>query len=102
MRAPFGWVKRLLRLGPGQDQVIQIFTPQAAAGRGLATRLALAGATVTGLALAGVVAMGSFVTLMLALGAMYFLVTQVLGVRLDVDPRAFVQRAQQYAQYSRN
>ena len=34
---------------------------------------------------------------MLALGAIYFLVTQVLGIRLDVDPRIIVQRAQEYA-----
>ena len=41
--------------------------------------------------------MSAFVTLMLALGAIYFLVTQVLGIRLDVDPRIIVQRAQEYA-----
>jgi hypothetical protein len=97
---PFAWLKRLF--GPRQDDVIQLFTPQAASGRGPGTRLALAGATVVGLATAGAVALGSLVMLLLALGAIYFLLTQVLGLKLDVDPRAFVERAQQYAQYSRN
>jgi hypothetical protein len=102
MKESIGWVRRLLRLGGAKDDVIQIFTPQAAGRRGAGTRLALAGATVIGLALAGTVALASLVLLMLALGVIYFLITQVLGVRLDVDPRAFVQRAQEYAQYSRN
>jgi hypothetical protein len=100
MRQPFGWFRRLL--SREHDNVIQIFTPQAAGRRSAGTRLALAGATVVGLAAAGAVALASLVALMLALGAIYFLVTQVLGVRLDVDPRVFVERAQQYAQYQRN
>jgi len=97
------WLQRLLPfLGGQQGDVLQIFTPQAASHRGTGTRLVLAGATVLGIALAGVVALSSLIMLMVAIGTIYFLVTQVLGVRLDVDPRAFVERAQQYAQYSRN
>jgi hypothetical protein len=57
----------------------------------------LAGATVLGIALAGAVALASLLMMLVAVGTIYFLVTQVLGVRLDVDPRAFVERAQQYA-----
>ncbi len=97
------WLKRLLPFLDGESQnVIQIFTPQAATRRGTATRLALAGATALGIALAGVVALGSLLLMMAAVGAIYFLVTQVLGVRLDMDPQAFVERAQQYARYARN
>lgn len=97
------WLKRLLPLIGGRpDQVIQIFTPQAAARRGTGTRLVLAGATVLGLAIAGAVAVASLLMMMVAVGTIYFLVTQVLGVRLDVDPRAFVERAQKYAQYASN
>src|SRR5262245_11609404 len=102
MRQPFLWLKRLLGVGERQEDVIQIFTPQAAANRGAGTKLVLAAATVTGLAVAGMVAIGSLVMLMLALGAIYYLLTQVLGVRLDVDPRAFVEQAQRYAQNARN
>ncbi len=105
MRQPFAWLKRLFApiIGDGRrDDVIQIFTPMAAAERGAGTKLVLAGATVLGLTVAGVTAIGSLLTLLLALGAIYFLLTQVLGIRLDVDPRAFVERAQQYAAHARN
>src|SRR5262245_3182105 len=97
---PIQWLKRLF--GARDNNVIQIFTPQGAGARGTGTKIVLAAATVTGIAVAGVVALGSFVLLLAAIGVIYFLVTEVLGVRLDVDPRAFVERAQQYAQYSRN
>ena len=97
---PIQWLKRLF--GERDKDVIQIFTPRAAGARGTGAKIVLAGATVVGLATAGVVALGSFVLLLAALGVIYFLVTEVLGVRLDVDPRAFVERAQQYAQHSRN
>jgi hypothetical protein len=97
------WLRRLLPfLGGRSENVLQIFTPQAASQRGAGTRLVLAGATVVGIALAGAVAIGSMLLMLVAVGAIYFLLTQVLGVRLDVDPRAFVERAQQYAQYARN
>jgi hypothetical protein len=99
---PFAFLKRLLSRNGEQGDVLQIFTPTIAAERGTGTKLALAGVTVAGLALSGLVALSALVTLFLALGAIYFLLTQVLGIRLDVDPRAFVQRAQEYAQYSRN
>lgn len=84
------------------DGVIQIFTPQAASERGAGAKLALAGVTVVGLAVGGVVALASLAWLFAAVGLIYFLLTQVLGIRLDVDPAAFVRQAQQYAQYSRN
>ena len=65
--------------------------------KGEARRLVLATASIFGLGIASAIAVSAFVTLMLALGAIYFLVTQVLGIRLDVDPRIIVQRAQEYA-----
>jgi hypothetical protein len=102
MRQPFSWLKRLLGVGDQSRDVLQIFTPQAASLRSTGTRLALAAATVTGILVAGSVAISSLLMLLLAMGALYYLLTQVLGVRLDVDPRAFVEQAQRYAQYSRN
>ncbi len=99
MKSPFSMLKRLLAR-PRDNNVIQIFTPTVVAQRSVGTRLVLAGATMLGLTLCSAVALGAFVTLMLALGAIYFLVTQVLGIRLDVDPRVIVQRAQEYAGYS--
>src|SRR5689334_9961201 len=103
MLQPFGWLKRLFAsIDAKQDNVIQIFTPQAVEGRGAGTRLALAGATMVGLVAAGSVAVGSLVILLLAVGVIYYLVTEVLGIRLDVDPAAFMAQARQYAQTQRN
>jgi hypothetical protein len=96
MRSPFAILRRLLGR-PANSDVIQIFTPMVASQRSPGTRLALATASIFGLGIASAIAVSAFVTLMLALGAIYFLVTQVLGIRLDVDPRIIVQRAQEYA-----
>jgi hypothetical protein len=96
MRSPFSFLRRLLGR-PANSDVIQIFTPTMASERSPGTRLVLATASIFGLGIASAIALSAFVTLMLALGAIYFLVTQVLGIRLDVDPRIIVQRAQEYA-----
>ncbi|MDB4967236.1 MAG: hypothetical protein JWN44_2925 [Myxococcales bacterium] len=96
MKAPFSWLRRVLGR-PADSDVMQIFTPTLVSERSPGTRLALATASIFGLGIASAFALGAFVTLMLALGAIYFLVTQVLGIRLDVDPRIIVQRAQEYA-----
>jgi hypothetical protein len=96
MKWPFSWLRQLLGR-PADSDVMQIFTPTLVSERSPGTRLALATASIFGLGIASAIALGAFVTLMLALGAIYFLVTQVLGIRLDVDPRIIVQRAQEYA-----
>lgn len=100
MRSPLTFLRRLLsQLGDktsGSD-VMQIFTPTMVSQRSAGTRLVLASATIAGLGVFTGIAMGAFITLILALGAIYFLVTQVLGIELDVDPRVIVQRAQEYA-----
>jgi hypothetical protein len=95
-----GILRRLFggdRRGDDRHQVIQILTPQAASERSLGSKIALAGATVAGLAVAAGVAIGALAMLFLALGTIYYLLTQVLGIKLDLDPRQFVERAQQYA-----
>jgi hypothetical protein len=102
MSKALSFLKKLFSRDDQPADVIQMFTPQIASDRSTGTKLVLAGATVLGLAASGMVAFGVLLTLFLAVGAIYFLLTQVLGIRLDVDPRAFVERAQQYAQYSRN
>jgi hypothetical protein len=96
MTSPFGFLRRLLGKSTDSD-VIQIFTPTMVAQRSPGTRLALASVTLMGLGFFSAVALSAFITLLLALGAIYFLVTQVLGIRLDVDPRIIMQRAQEYA-----
>jgi len=91
MRSPFDWVRRLLSGSEQRSPMMQIFTPQV-----------VGGGTLGALALAGAVAIGALGTLFLALGAIYFLVTQVLGIRLDIDPETFVAQAQRYAEQARN
>jgi hypothetical protein len=65
-------------------------------------RLAVAGATVVGLVVASGLALGALVTLAMALAVIYFLLTDVLGIRLELDPRSLWNRAQQYASSQRN
>jgi hypothetical protein len=100
----FAFLRRLLGLGDGSSSggVMQIFTPQAAGNAGAGTKLILAGATAAGLVVAGLTALTSLLVLFAALAAIYYLLTEVLGLRLDVDPAAFVQQAQRYAQSARN
>lgn len=94
---PFGFLRRLFGGTAPSNEVMQIFTPEAVQHRSTGAKLALGGATLLGVIGAGMLALGSLVTLMLALGAIYVLFTQVLGLKLDLDPRAFVERAQSYA-----
>ena len=60
-------------------------------------RLAVATATVVGLVVASALALGSRVALAMALAVIYYLLTDVLGIRLELDPRTLWNRAQQYA-----
>jgi hypothetical protein len=99
MRTPIDWVKRLVSsLGERQAPMIQLFTPQAATHSRPATRLLVAGLTIGALGGFGLLALGALGVLVFALGALYFLLTEVLGLRLDVDPEAFIREAQRYAQ----
>jgi hypothetical protein len=80
--------------------MLQLFTPETDGGGLLgrpAVRLVLAGLTLGGLAISSLVAIGALGALFAALGAIYFLVTEVLGIRLDFDPQAFVAQAREYA-----
>ncbi len=94
------WINRFL--SPKKQSVLQLFTPQSAGRARPVKRMLLAGVTALGVLGAGLLAGGAFFTLLLALGALYFLVTQVLGIELQLDPRAFVEQAQKYAQTARN
>ncbi len=90
------WMQRFF--SPKKQAILQLFTPQSAGRERPAKRLMLAGATALGIVGAGLLASGSLVMLLVALGALYFLVTRVLGIELELDPRAFVEQAQRYAQ----
>lgn len=97
MRTPVGWWQRLV--GNDRYSLVQFLTPQASFARNGPARWALASATLFGLAAAATVALGAFMVLLAAIGAIYFLLTQVLGIELDIDPQAFMARAREYAAY---
>ena len=99
MRERFAFLRRWLG-GADPGTVLQVFTPHLAETRGVVVRVALASATVVGVAGLMLVSAGAFALLMMALAGIYFLVTQVMGVKLDLDPAAFVERAQKYARTS--
>ena len=98
------FVRRLFRESTPEvtRPLLQLFTPAVVGADKPAVRFFVGGLTVIGIAVAGTLAAGSFAILFAALAALYFLVTDVLGLKLDVDPRAFVAEAQKYAARGRN
>jgi hypothetical protein len=92
-------IKDAARDGRGAS-LLQLLTPQRAEGRGPITRALMTGATAGVMALGLVLALQATALLLAALGLIYFLMTQVLGIKLDVDPRLVVQQAGQKASSS--
>ena len=95
MSLPFDWVKRMFQ--GEKTGVLTLLTPEAARGQNPAVRLALAGATALGLGLAAVVGVAAFAALLFAFAVIYFLSTQILGLKINVDPRAFYEQVQRQA-----
>jgi hypothetical protein len=90
------YLKNLIGNGRG-EMLVSLFTPQQAEEQGMGTRLLLAGGAVTVLGVALATAVSAAALLLLAMGVIYYLMTQVLGIKLDFDPRAIMQQAQRYA-----
>jgi len=99
---PIEFVRRRFDRSKAKPQLMQLFTPNVVGPDRPATRLLLGGATAVGLVVAGVVALTSMAVLLGALFGIYLLLTEVLGLELDMDPRAFVAQAQKYAAQGRN
>lgn len=91
--------KNLVGNGRGA-MLISLFTPQQAEEQGVGTRLILAGGTMAVLGVALATAVHAAALLLLAVGVIYYLLTQILGVKLDIDPRTLMQQAQRYANAS--
>jgi len=96
MREPFDWVKRVLG-GAEPRNVLALLTPEATRSRGPALRLAVAGGTALLLMAAGSVALLSLGALMAAMAIIYFLGTQVLGLKIDLDPSALYREVRRQA-----
>ena len=61
-----------------------------------AARLLLAGGTMAVLGTALAAAATATALMLLAVGVIYYLLTQVLGMKLDLDPQMFMQPARRY------
>jgi hypothetical protein len=96
MKSPFSWLKTIFSRGTS-SQVLTLLSPPVVQDRPAIVRYAVAGGTVAAMAVLGALALAAFSALMFALAAIYFLATQVLGLKLNVDPAAFYQSMQRQA-----
>lgn len=78
------------------DSLFSLLTPVQAMGRSGPVRLILAGGTLAVLGTALATAATAAALMLLAVGVIYYLLTQVLGVKIDFDPQAFIPRARRY------
>jgi hypothetical protein len=75
----------------GGKGLVALVTPRAAEGKGRAIQALMAGGTLAALGAATAVAMAAIAWLVGALAAIYFLLTKVLGLKMELDPSAFAQ-----------
>jgi hypothetical protein len=94
MRKPFDWIRNLI--GGGRSG-LTLFAPAIVHDQSPVVRYAVAGGTLIGIFAAGALGMIALAALLFALAAIYFLATQVLGLKLDVDPQALYQTVQRQA-----
>jgi len=90
----FDWVKQILS---GGQTGLALFSPIVARDQNPLVRLAVGGGAIAGLLGAALVGASALVALALAMAAIYFLATQVLGLRVNVDPVAIYQTMQRQA-----
>jgi hypothetical protein len=95
MRDPISWVKRIL--GNGRHDVLALITPEAVRERHPLVRFFVAGGTLAALTIATLIGVVAMAALLFAVAAIYFLATQVLGLKVNIDPQAFYQQFQQQA-----
>lgn len=87
----------------GRRDVLALITPEVVRDRGPLTRIVVGGATLASMFVAGMVGMVALAALLFAIGAIYYLATQVLGLKVNVDPQAFYQQfTKQAAAYGAN
>ena len=97
MRNPIEWFLTVFG-ATTQPSVLTLFTPVLRRPRGRVLQLAVGGGTIAAIGVAGMIGMAAFGLLMAAMAVIYFLSTQVLGLELKLDPRAFYEQAQRAAQ----
>jgi hypothetical protein len=78
------------------SSLVSLLTPIQAADRSPPVRVLLAGGTLAVLSTALATAATAAALLLVAVGVIYYLLTQVLGIKLDFDPQAFMAQARRY------
>ena len=86
--------ERVLSNGKLQT-IFSSFTPAAAADRGPLTKLVLTAGTVTVFGLALATATTLLALMLVAVGVLYYVLTQLLDVRLELDPQVLLRQAMQ-------
>jgi hypothetical protein len=100
MRQAFSWVKKIV--GGGRSG-LTLFSPAVVEDKNPVVKFVVGGATVVGIFVSAMIGMAALAALIFALGAIYYLTTQVLGLKVNVDPQAFYQSVQrQAANYGAN
>ena len=94
MKKPLNWIKSLRS---GGRSGLTLFSPTMVRDRHPVVRYAVAGGTVLGILAASALGMVALAALMFAMSAIWFLATQVLGLKVNVDPQAFYQTVQRQA-----
>ena len=82
------------------SNVLFSLTPPAVRERTLALRLFYAGGVLTTFGLALLTAASSAMLLLLSIGVIYYLLSQVLGLKVDFDPTVLIQPMQRAANAS--
>lgn len=95
MQQRWSWLKSIFR--PGKSGMLALLTPTSVQKQNLVVRLCLAGGTIAGMGIAAAIGAVACAWLMLAVSVIYFLSTQVLGLKLNFDPRAFYEHVQRQA-----
>jgi hypothetical protein len=93
----FDWVKRLLGGGQSWRSGLTLFSPVVARDQNPLVRFAVGGGAVAGILGAALVGAVALAALVFAIAAIYFLSTQVLGLKVNVDPWAIYQTMQRQA-----
>ncbi len=75
--------------------IFTAFTPDAASDRSPLVRTTLAVGTIAVFGVALAAAATSLALLLVAVGIVYYVMTQILGVRLELDPQVLLRQAMQ-------
>lgn len=82
-------------LGDGRTGgILHVLTPPMVREQSLGIRLLYAGGVMGTLGLSLLSAASSAMLLVMSLGVIYFLMSQVLGIKVDFDPTVFIQSPQ--------